>query len=404
VRVLMITMGYPKHLGEPTAPFIRSIAESLAARGHSIDIVLPFHPEFTHEGPEGVRFFPYRYSPAARFAPWGFGNSFNRTSGIGIGVAALLPVIAISLRRRIGRLLASGSYDVVHAHWVVPNGSLAAGPARKHGVPLVITLHGSDIAIAERHKPLGYLAERAFRAAGAITASSAQLLRRAVDLGADPSKSSTVYLGVDAESFAPRTATSAMRKRIGASDDDFVAVSVGRLIEVKGFEYLIDAASRLQGVRVAIVGGGDLREDLERQARAQRAPVTFFGDVSHDEVPSVLAAADAVVVPSIIDRAGRVDGLPSTVFEALACGKPLIATDVGGIAELVCDGVNGILIPEKDAKALSVALDRLRRDPAEGRRLAEEARRLAVTSLSWNATAKAFDACYESVRRRSSSC
>src|SRR5207248_993142 len=129
VRVLLITLGYPKYPGDTTAPFMAGIARSLIARGHSIDVVLPYHPQFQHAESETIRFFSYRYSPVSRFAPWGFGNAFGPKSRVRLGVAALLPSIALSLRRGIRHRLAGARYDVIHAHWVVPNGWLAASVA-----------------------------------------------------------------------------------------------------------------------------------------------------------------------------------------------------------------------------------------------------------------------------------
>jgi glycosyltransferase involved in cell wall biosynthesis len=401
MRVLMITLGYPKYPGETTAPFIDAIARSLAARRHSIDIVLPYHPQFRFPESDEIRFFPYRYSPVSRFAPWGFGNAFGPRSRVRAAAAVLLPSVAFSLRRCIGRRLAAGGYDVIHAHWVVPNGWLAASAARAHKLPLVVTLHGSDMAMAERYRLLGRLARRTFETADAVTTTSEHLLRRARALGADPQRSETVYIGVDTELFSPRSADPALRARLGSGTGTFLVVSVGRLAEVKGFEYLIAAASRLEGASVAIVGDGELRRELEQRARASSARVLVAGSIPHDRVADVFAAADAVVVPSVVDRAGRVDATTSTVLEAMACGRPLVATNVGGIAEVVKDDYNGLLVPEKDPVALAAAIERLQRDPALRDRLARQARAFAVDRLGWAAVAESLERTYERAISRS---
>lgn len=396
MRILAVTLGYPKEPGDPTTPFIEAIVRGLAARGNEVDVVLPQHPEFRQPDGEGIRFFPYRYSPLpASWSPWGFGQTFSATTRVRAEVVALLPAIAVSLRREIARRLAADSYDVVHAHWVLPNGWAASSVARRAKIPVVLTLHGSDVAMAERHRQLGNLARRTFRRVAAVTATSDHLRRRAVDLGADPATTTTAYIGVDPELFAPRPADPATRQVLGARDGDLLVVAVGRLARVKGFEYLIEAVSRLEGVALAIVGDGELRPELERLVRASPARVELTGSLPRERVAGALAVADVVVVPSVVDDRGRVDATTSTALEALASGRPLIGTDVGGIPEVVHDGENGLLVREKDPAALATAIERLRADAELRGRLSRNAREFAVERLSWDATVDALERTFE---------
>src|SRR5437016_541576 len=93
MRILAVTVGYPREPGDSTAPFIDAIVRGLARRGHDVDVVLPHHHAFRYPGGEGVRFFPYRYSPSARLSPWGFGQTFNATTRVRAQVVPLLPAI-----------------------------------------------------------------------------------------------------------------------------------------------------------------------------------------------------------------------------------------------------------------------------------------------------------------------
>ena len=127
MRILLVTQTFPKYPGDATAPFMGAIARALAARGHAVDIVLPHHPGLRYPAGDGIRFFPYRYSPTDRVSPWGYGESLGRSTRMSPAVLGLLPAIAVSLRRAIGQRLAAGSYEVVHAHWLLPNGWAAAG-------------------------------------------------------------------------------------------------------------------------------------------------------------------------------------------------------------------------------------------------------------------------------------
>jgi glycosyltransferase involved in cell wall biosynthesis len=199
---------------------------------------------------------------------------------------------------------------------------------------------------------------------------------------------------VDVQAFAPRPPDPELRRRLGVSTDGFLVLALGRLVEKKGFAYLVEAAARTGGVEVVIAGEGDLRADLEQRARSLRAPVRLVGALDRATMAAALAEADVVVVPSVVDRAGNVDGLPNALLETLACGRPVVATTAGGIPDVVVDDVNGLLVPPKDEAALAHALRRLIREPDTRERLGQEARRRAVDALSWEAAARRFEESY----------
>jgi glycosyltransferase involved in cell wall biosynthesis len=230
-----------------------------------------------------------------------------------------------------------------------------------------------------------------------VTGSSDDLVRRAVALGADPSSAMAIPYGVDVDFFSPDRPIdrAAVRKKLGAPDDAFLIVAVGRLIEVKGFEYLIEAARLTPGVHVAIAGDGDLRDQLEERIRSTAAPVRLVGPLDRDAVATVFVAADAIAVPSIVDSHGNVDGLPNTLLEALASGRPVVATRVGGIPEVINDGTNGVLVPEKDAGALAAALRRFAEDSSPRAQLGLAGRATVAERFSWQETARAFEEAYD---------
>lgn len=394
MNVLMVTSSYPKFPGDVTAPFIESIAHGVAARGHRVDVMLPHHPDLRRSDDEPVRFLPFRYAPRDEWALWGYAQSLEADHRLRGAAYLLAPLVALALRRALSARLQDHRYDVVHAHWLVPNAILVDDIARAHGSPLVVSLHGSDVFVAERLAPARALARRTLRRAGAVTACSDDLRRRALALGAPADRTCTVAYGVDVHAFAPRPPAPALRQRLGVAEDAFLILAFGRLVEKKGFHYLVEAAARTGGVEVVIAGEGDLRADLERRARALKAPVHFVGALERETMAAALAEADVVVVPSVVDRAGNVDGLPNALLESLASGRAVVATRAGGIPDVVSHDVNGLLVPEKDEAALAQALRRLIREPQTRERLGAEARRRAVETLSWEAAARRFEECY----------
>jgi glycosyltransferase involved in cell wall biosynthesis len=394
MKVLMVTSSYPKFPGDVTAPFIESIARGVAARGHQVDVMLPHHPDLRRGDDEPVRFLPYRYAPREEWARWGYAQSMEADHRLRGGAYLLAPLVALALRAAVSRRLQDERYDVVHVHWLVPNAVMVDDIARTHGAALVISLHGSDVFVAERLRPARWMARRALRRAGAVTACSGDLHRRALRLGASARRAHTVPYGVDVEAFAPRPPAPDIRRRLGVAEDAFLVLGLGRLVEKKGFSYLVEAAARTGGAEVVIAGEGDLRETLAEQVRARHAPVRLVGALDRETMAGALSEADVVVVPSVVDRAGNVDGLPNALLEALASGRPVVASRVAGIPDVVTDDVNGVLVPERDAGALAQSLRRLAREPETRERLGREARRQAVERLSWEAAARRFEECY----------
>jgi glycosyltransferase involved in cell wall biosynthesis len=169
---------------------------------------------------------------------------------------------------------------------------------------------------------------------------------------------------------------------------------VGRLVEKKGFTHLVEAARRVDDIHVVVAGEGDLRPALEEQALAAGARVHFVGALDRETVARALAAADVVAVPSIVDAAGNVDGLPNTLLEALASGRAVVASRAAGIPDVVEDGVSGLLVAAGDAEALASALRRLAADPEERERLGRVARTRAVERHGWDGAARSFEECY----------
>jgi glycosyltransferase involved in cell wall biosynthesis len=249
------------------------------------------------------------------------------------------------------------------------------------------------VFVAERSVLVRPFARRALSLAGGVTACSADLLGRARRLGAAAQRSRTIPYGVDIRAFAPGAGDALLRRRYGVPPEALMVVAAGRLVEKKGFAYLVDAAADVPGIHVVIAGDGDLRRDLETRARERRAPVTFAGNLDRSAVAATLGAADIVAVPSVIDRAGNVDGLPNVLLEALAAGTAVVATRVAGIPDVVADGGNGLLVAPQDPDDLANALRRLAQEPEMRARLGAAARQYALSRLSWEAHAAGLEEC-----------
>lgn len=239
-------------------------------------------------------------------------------------------------------------------------------------VPAVVsTVHNSLFDY-----PVGALRRRAYVAmevatsplADRIVAVSGAIARDLVErYGLPPAKVVVVRNGIDADGFAGRAAD--VRARLGLAADDRVVVVAARMTEQKGHAHLIDAlpaiAAAVPRVRCVFAGDGPLRAELEARARHRGvdARCLFLG--ARTDVADILASADVVALPS------RSEGLPFAVLEAMAVGRPVVASAVGGTPEAVDDGRTGRLVPPGDVGALARAVAQVLGDPAGGRRMGE---------------------------------
>jgi glycosyltransferase involved in cell wall biosynthesis len=402
----MVTSSYPRFEGDAIATFMAPIATGIAALGVDVQLVAPWHPQWARPLTErGVTFHLYRYAPAAGLNVFGYAGALRADVGLRVSAVAVAPLALAAGIVRTRQVVRRTHASVVHAHWVIPGGAMGAAAAR--GTPLVISLHGSDVFMAEKYWIVRSAAAAAFRRAAWVTACSEDLRARAIRLGADPVRSSVVPYGVDADQFRPDpVARASIRERLSVPRDAPLAFAYGRLVSKKGFEYLVDAAALLArewpDLRVVIAGAGDLDPALRARALAGGVAgrVIFTGALPQQEIPEWLASADVAVAPSVHDHAGNVDGLPNTVLEILASGTPLVATPVGGIAAVAVDGISARLVAERDAGALAAAIGDLLRSPDERARIGAAGRASACREYAWTRVARAFDAIYEHVAPR----
>ena len=409
MRILTVTSSYPKYRGDTTAPFIASITEALAARGHELTVVLPARADLDLEPVAGVRFCPFRYAPIRGLSVFGYAEALRADVAVKHRTYLAAPLALFAGARRLLAESGRDHYDVLHAHWVVPNGAMAWPASRARGLPLVVSLHGSDVFLSEKKRPFRSVAKLVFQRASAATACSQDLATRALALGARETPEVIPY-GVDAAEFRPEpSAGQTLRRTLGIDDEAIVTFAVGRLVRKKGFEYLIDAAAQLtstdQKCAVVIAGRGDLGSELERRAADLNINIHFVGNVERAALPGYFAMADIVAVPSVRDGAGNVDGLPNVLLEAMASGRAIVASDVAGIPQAIRDGRDGLLVPEKDSEALAAAIASLAQSKTRRAELGASARRRAVETFSWNLVGERFESVLRSVaetRRRAS--
>jgi glycosyltransferase involved in cell wall biosynthesis len=323
-KVVVLTTSYPRHPEDFAGRFVADAVTELRGRGLEVEVLTP-----------------------SSFAPWldydggGFVGSVKRRPW-------LVPKLFFSIVRSLRR--SARDADLVHVHWLA--GALVA---RFAGKPFVVTLHGTgsagrfeDLKLAERHPRL---VRRILEPARSVICVSEKLAEAMRGCGIEAAR--CIPNGVHVQSADT------------AEDDEPYVLYAGRLSPEKGIHELLEAT---EGMKLVAAGDGPLRELVP----------SALGFVPHDELVRLYEKAAVVVCAS------HGEGLPLCVIEAMAFGRPVVATRVGGIPQLVQDGRTGYLVPPGDAKALRDRIQRLLADPQLRRRFGEAGRDRIEKLCSWD--------------------
>lgn len=358
MRVLHLTSSFPRWPEDPVAPFLLDLARAQAAAGMDVHVLAPHDtglPRSERWGAVGVHRFFYAPAPLERLAYRGGMLSAARSSRAATalvpGLVASFAAAAVAATRRLHP-------DVLHAHWWFPAGAAGVAAGLASHVPSVVSLHGTDVHLMGR-RGWGAPARAVLGRADAVVAVSATLAAEAARVWGVP-------LGRVGVARMPVAVPAA-----GLGATPFPAlppirlVFVGRLVPEKGLDVLLSAMNLAlrsgMDLHLSVVGSGPEEAALRAQADPLRGRVTWLGTVGRAAVGAQLVAAHCLVVPS------RREGLGLVALEALAHGRPVIASRVGGLVEAVEDGVDGLLVTAGDERALADALRRLPLSPPSGK-------------------------------------
>jgi glycosyltransferase involved in cell wall biosynthesis len=331
MKVAVLTTSYPRYEGDAAGTFVAGGVQALRERGVEVEVV----------SPASFRHFGIAYGH-------GVVGNLRRDPWRGLLLPAMLASFARAARR------AARDADLVHAHW------LGAGiVARATGKPFVLQLWGTDVELARRFR---LPARTVVRAARSAICASRALAQDARELGAREVR--VIPSGVDVPA------------RVGEPTDPPEVLFVGRLSAEKGILDLVQAA---EGMPLVVAGDGPLRAQVPGA----------LGFVPHHELGPLYERAAVVAVPS------HREGFGVVALEAMAHGRPVVASAVGGLLDIVVDGETGLLVPPGDVTALRAALERLLGDADLRRRLGEAGRERAREHFAWPAVTDATIAAYE---------
>ena len=404
MKICALTHTYPRFRRDTNGPFVEFLLEELAGRGHEIHLLTAWDEQISSvRTDKKVQLHTYRYAWPGRLHILGYSRTIRADITLKFKMLLLAPLMIVAGTIAFYRLVRKVKPDLLHAHWYLPNGFMASIVSRLTGVPLVATLHGSDVFVAEKPGVYSLMTRFTNHTAKRLTSCSPELRDRICATGFPKLMSRVIPYAVDPElehPVADPEITEQLREQYELQDC-LVLLCLGRLVYKKGFEYVIRSMPELlthyPTVRLLIAGGGDLEQELRAISRecGVEGVVIFTGELLRDKLASHLALADVFLMPSIHDSAGNVDGLPNVILEAMAYGLPIIATEITGIPLAVQDGEKGYLIPEKDVPALTEAVLQMLASKERRRRYGDNSRRFIQERLNWRDVANRYEELFE---------
>jgi len=383
MNICMITWEYPPRIVGGIARHCEGLAKALVKIGHPVHVItLDFPGALQYEEVEGVK--------------------IHRTS-VELGHPSFIAWVFIFnhfMEKKVAMLSKDVKFDIVHIHdWLVA----FSGIATKHylKIPLVLTLHSTEFGRAfSLNNPDSYLIDgiewwATYESKRVIVTSNSMKHEVEEHFHLPQSKIDVIPNAIDASKYNVKVDREAVKRRYGIAPDDRVVLFVGRLVPQKGVEHLIKATSKIvsnhPNTRIVIVGDGWLKEHLWNLAVSSeyKHKILFLGFLSDQELIELTLSSDVLVVPSIYEPFGIV------ALEGMAAGVPVVASNVGGLAEIIEHDRTGVLVYAGDPNSIAWGVNRVLSDLNYARWLVENAKRKIREIYSWDAVAKRTVEVYE---------
>ncbi len=362
LKAVWLTSSYPRYDGDSASIFLRHLASAIQQEDIEVHVLAPDHvdvPKDPSLRDSGITLHHFRYfMPRNRQKlAYGFGILPNlRTNS---WLYFQIPFFLAAMFFSTWRLLRTVKPQLIHAHWLFPQGTISVLLGKLLDIPVVITTHGGDV-FALQGSLLGRIKRWSIRNCSAWTSNTN---KTAGAVGPGLPSAHVIPMGIGFEQFhLNHVHPNPLKKEPGC----FILLFVGRLAEKKGVGDLIEAFSLLpedmkNRTALWIVGDGEKRDVLERQANdlGVSRRVKFWGCIPNDQLPPYYGTADIFIAPSIIDSSGDTEGQGVVLLEALASNTSIISTRVGGIEEVIRHGETGILTEPSQPEQLKDAIIQL---------------------------------------------
>lgn len=394
-RILVLTSTFPRWNNDTEPRFVLDLCRYLLNYA-DIRVLAPHTPgALGEEMIENVHVQRFRYFITSwQAVTYGGGITANLRNNP--WRLLQLPFFFVALWWQTLRLIRTWEPDIIHAHWIIPQGLVAciAAPSR---LPVLCTSHGGDL-----HGLHSYFFQRlkswVLNRCQAITVVSQSMIPPIKSL-APKIPAEIIPMGTDLTGLFTQPSNPDARK-------NNEILFVGRLVEKKGLCYLIEAFAKLKetqpDLKLIIAGDGPLREELQLQVDRLRLlkDVSFFGSIQHKDLPALYQKATIAVFPFVVAKDGDQEGFGLVIIEAMGCGCPVIASDLPAVRQSIEPGVTGILTPPGEPVALADAIHQCLTDSLMRTRMATSALALAQERFDWPSIAEQYIRVIENTLQR----
>ena len=387
LRIAVLGSTYPRNQNDHEVPWLRESVRRLAARGHKVTVIAPAYLGLKDHEIDGVQVRRFRYAPA-RWEMLTHGEGAPNKLKKNPVLKLLSLSYLVSGAWAAWKICRREQIDVLHVHWPFPHGLMALLPGWLLRCKVVYSCHSAEFALAAGSKLSTSVLAFCLRRSFAITANSTHTAALVREISGREAQiipwGATIKVDPTAEPIPQEVP---------------LLLFSGRLIERKGVDYLLRAMPAIlnrRKVRLVITGDGHCRAEWEKLAQSLglgRA-VAFAGFVSNEELSSLFRSCSIYVHPAIYDSKGDTEGQGVVLVEALSNRRPVVASAVGGIVDVIKDGQTGLLVPEKDPDAIAKAVVRLLDDPAYARQLGEQGYVHAHNYFSWDRIMDQYESIY----------
>jgi len=397
----MLASSYPRNPGDHSSIFLKNLCDSLYNNDVEIHVIAPASDGKDQQLDDRIPVHRFHYLPRV-FRKLSYGSGILPNLRRNPLLWLTIPFFLGSMLLKLILVTRKTGANVIHCHWIIPQGIVALLSRPFHKAKIVVTAHGAD-AYAFRSGPARLIKKMVIQQADRWTANTGKTAEAVCDGTTLPSPA-IIPMGINTALFK--------KAGIGATsgkvpEGTSVLLFVGRLVEKKGVSYLLEAFSMLpadvlNATRLWIVGDGHLRDQLEADSTALGISdqTTFWGYQSNDSLPDFFSAATIFVGPSIVDTAGDTEGQGVVFLEAFASGIPVIATTVGGIPEIIENGSTGLLVPPGNPVALREAILTLLVDSVFRSTLVKNARSKVEEKYDWEKVSQQFIRLYSDLLQR----
>jgi len=387
LRICIVTTSFPVHDGIAVGIHVSEHARHLMKMGVEVEVLAPHHygaPR--HEKMDGIPVHRFRYVWPERMQTLCYGAGIPTNVKNSLWAKCQIPALFISMFFQIIR--SACRCDLIHAHWSLSGlPAIIAGKVLKK--PVVVMMHGAEIYVLKASPFIKCILERA----DYVLCNSYFTFSKVLDMST-PKACKVISPGVDTQRFRPDVALSLFYSREPDIPRDRPLVfALGKFIARKGFTYLIDALAHIDEDKrpfLMMGGRGPLKKSLQAKVKQKGLSehVKFLDYIPDGCIPAYYSAADAFVLPSIVDERDDTEGLGVVLLEALACETPCVASNVGGIVDIITDGFNGYLVEPKNSKSLAERIMLIVSDDHLRQNMGSKGRRFVKEKFSWSVKAK----------------